>query len=616
MKKSVISIFSLVFIIFANAGSASAAFTNVTHEAGLDRYGVVHVDSTGHGVALADYDNDGDLDIYIPDQSEHSRFFKNNGDGTFSDMTTQMGLFGYKGACFVDYDNDADLDVFITNFLEANMLYQNNGSGQFIDMTPSSGIDDNRGDTFSMTFGDYDRDGDLDLYVISNLFYPDQFYQNNGNGTFTNRSADVGFKYVEEHGLAVCSLDYDNDGDIDIYVANDFGDDVLYQNQGDGTFRDVSSKAGISKPYNSMGVAAGDYDNDLDLDIYVTNGGTNCLYRNNGNGTFTDVAKAAGVEDNFGIGWGTMFFDYDNDGDLDLYVVNGQLDNVGEIPCNPSWPKGLVSGPDVLYRNNGDGTFTNVSVLEGVSSDAKGRGGAIGDYDNDGDLDIYVVNIDKHDVLYRNEGSANHWLHLKPEYPYLSAWVNARIKVIAGDLQQIREIYAGSSYLSQESMVAAFGLGQRTRADVVEIRWPDGTVQTLTDVAVDQVLVLTPPGAGVVAVEPTGLQLTTWGQVRRFALHPNYPNPFNPETWMPFQLGKDAEVKIDIYDISGKRIRTLALGHKRAGDYLKKSQAAYWDGKGKGGEAVASGIYFYQLTATSTLGVEKWTAMKNMVLVK
>ena len=188
--------------------------------------------------------------------------------------------------------------------------------------------------------------------------------------------------------------------------------------------------------------------------------------------------------------------------------------------------------------------------------------------------------------------------------------------MIAGDLQQIREVYAGSSYLSQESMVAAFGLGHRTRADVVEIRWADGTVQTLTDIAADQVLVLTPPGAGLVSVEPAGLQLTTWGQIRRFALHPNYPNPFNPETWMPFQLGEDAAVKIDIYDVRGNRIRTLALGHRHAGAYLKKSQAAYWDGKSEGGEAVASGVYFYKLTATPTLGGEKWTAIKNMVLVK
>jgi enediyne biosynthesis protein E4 len=605
-----------VLMVAVGVHETPAAFTNATHSAGLDNYEVIHVDSSAHGVALADYDNDGDLDIYLPDRFDRTRFYRNNGDGTFMDVTGQMGIAGYMGSCFADYDNDGDLDLFITNFLEANSLHRNDGGGNFTDVTVFSGLGDNRGDTYAITFADYDSDGDLDLYVTSYLFYPDQFYQNNGDGTFTNRSEQVGFKNLEERSLGVCSFDYDNDGDLDIYVANDFGDDVLYQNQGDGTFRDVSKAAGIDKPYNAMGVAVGDYDNDEDLDVYVTNGGTNVLYRNNGDGTFTDVAKAAGVEDNPGVGWGTMFFDYDNDGDLDLYVVNGALENVGAIPGNPSWPEGSVSGPNVLYRNNGDGTFTDVSVVEGVSDSSKGRGGAVGDYDNDGDLDIYVVNLDRHDALYRNAGNSNHWLHLKPDYGYLSAWVGARIRVVAGDLNQIREVSAGSSYLSQDSMVAAFGLGQRAKADLVEIRWQNGATQTLTDVPADQVLVVTPPGGGVVSVDPSGLKLTEWGQIRRFALHPNYPNPFNPETWIPFQLGADANVTIEIYEMRGKRVRTLNLGRRLAGDYLKKSRAAYWDGTNEGGEKVASGVYVYRLTATSAVNGQKWSAVRNMVLVK
>ncbi len=613
-KSIVVSLLVFGWMTLTGIHEASPSFTNVTHLAGLDKYEVVHIDSAAHGVALADYDNDGDLDIYLPYYSEHSRFFQNNGDGTFSDVTEKIGIWGYMGACFADYDNDGDLDVFVTNFIRPNALYQNNGDGAFTDVTAWSGVGDHRGDTMGITFGDYDKDGNLDFYVTSYELYPDGFYRNNGDGTFTNLSEVVGFNNLEARSLGVCSLDYDNDGDLDIYVAHDFGDDVLYQNQGNGTFRDVSLDAGIKGPYNAMGVAVGDYDNDGDLDIYVTNGGFNVLYRNNGDGTFTDVAKEVGVEDRYGIGWGTMFFDYDNDGDLDLYVVNGGLENVGKIPGNPSWPE--KSGPNVLYRNNGDGTFTDVSELEGVGDDGKGRGGAVGDYDNDGDLDIYVVNLNKHGILYRNNGNSNHWLQVKPQNADLSAWVGTRVKVIAGSLSQIREIEAGSSYISQNSLVAAFGLGQHTRAEVVEIRWSNGAVQRLTDVAADQVLVVKHPETKAVSVEPTGLKLTSWGHIRRYALYPNYPNPFNPETWIPFQLGADANVKIEIYNVQGELIRTLNLGRKRAGDYLSQSQAAYWDGKGEGGEEVASGLYFYRLTAMPAVSREKWTSVRGMVLVK
>lgn len=605
----------LGLITLINANQVLADFTNVTRAAGLDRYEVDSFDSSAHGVAWADYDNDGDLDLYLPYRFKFSRFWENNGNGTFSDVTKKMGITGYMSACFADYDKDGDLDLFVMNFLRPNALYKNNGDKTFSDVTPFSQIGDDRGDTYGITLGDYDKDGDLDFYVTSYLFYPDQFYGNNGDGTFTNLSDKLGFKNLEERGLGVMSLDYDNDRDLDIYVANDFGDDVLYQNQGDGTFRDVAKEVGIDLPFNAMGVTAGDYDNDLDLDIYVTNGGTNVLYRNNGDGTFTDVAKEAGVEDRPGIGWGTSFLDYDNDGDLDLYVVNGSLENVGKIPGNPSWPD--RSGPNVLYRNNGDGTFTDVSEVEGVKDDGKGRGSSIGDYDNDGDLDIYVVNINRHDALYRNEGNPNHWLQIKPRANYQSLWIGTRIKAIAGDLKQIREIRAGSSYVSQESMVAAFGLGGYNTVDEIEIRWPNGTIQTLQNIKADQLLVVTPESWTIqTQVKPSGLKLTKWGKVRRLALHPNYPNPFNPETWIPFQLAEKAEIKIEVYNIHGQRIRILKLGEKKPGLYLTQSQAAYWDGKNEGGEKVSSGVYFYRLIATDDNSQQQQSTTNSMVLIK
>jgi hypothetical protein len=586
---------------------SSASFTDVTHLAGLDRYPVIHFDTAGGGAALADYDNDGDLDLFLPFFVENqSRFFQNKGDGTFKDISGKIGVRGIMGAYFADFDNDGDLDLFTTNFSKPNSLYKNIGNGSFTNVTSSSGVGNKIGDTFSAAIGDFDKDGDLDIFVLNYLFYPDQFYRNNGDGTFLDVSTKVGLNDLEDYGLAVCSLDYDNDGFLDIYVANDFGDDVLYHNNKDGTFTDVSKQAGISKPYNAMGVAVGDYDNDMDLDIYVTNGGPNVLYKNNGDGTFTNVAKEAGVEDREGIGWGAVFFDYDNDGFLDLYVVNGDL-FTSKPKENPDWPD--KSGPNKLYRNRGDGAFEDVTEKEGVGDSGKGRGVAVGDIDNDGFLDIYVVNLDRHGVLYRNNGNRNHWLQIKPQNAYLSLWVGARIKVIADGFSQMREVYAADSYLSQSSLTASFGLGKNRQADLVEIYWPNGFIQTLTDIAANQVLVVVPTPEAV-TIEAAIKHPTIYDALSRFSLYQNYPNPFNAETWIPFQLALDSEVQLEIYDISGRLIRRLQLGTKSAGRYFEKGEAAFWDGKSEADDQVASGIYFYCLKA------EAFTAVRKMLLVK
>jgi hypothetical protein len=196
-------------------------------------------------------------------------------------------------------------------------------------------------------------------------------------------------------------------------------------------------------------------------------------------------------------------------------------------------------------------------------------------------------------------------------------WVGTRIKATAGELKQIREIRAGSSYVSQESMVAAFGLGEYSKVDEIEIRWPDGTIQTLQNIKADQRLVVTPESWTIQAqVDPSNLKLTKWGKVRRLALYPNYPNPFNPETWIPFQLAERAEIKIEVYNIHGQLIRTLELGERDPGPYLLPPQAAYWDGKNEGGEKVSSGIYFYRLIATAGESQQQKSATNSMVLIK
>jgi hypothetical protein len=608
-KFFILSAPGFLFLFSAPASEVFASFTNVTHLAGLDRHQLIPF-AQGGGVALADYDNDGDLDLFLPFLVKgQNRFFQNNGNGTFKDITGQIRVRGVMGAYFADFDNDSDLDLLTTNFNEPNSLYKNNGDGSFTEVTASSGLGHKTEGTFSAAIGDYDQDGDLDIFVVNTSLYIDQFYLNNGDGTFVDVSAKVGLNDSGDYGLAVCALDFDNDGFLDIYVANDFGDDVLYHNNRDGTFTDVSKRADISKPYNAMGVAVGDYDNDLDLDLYVTNGGPNVLYRNNGDGTFTNVAKETGVEDPEGIGWGTVFFDYDNDGFLDLYVVNGDILAI-KPEGNSDWPN--KSGPNKLYRNQGNGAFEDVTKKEGVGKAGKGRGVAVGDIDNDGFLDIYVVNVDRHGVLYRNNGNQNHWLQIKPQNAYLSLWLGARVKLIAGGLSQLREIYASDSYLSQSSTTAHFGLGQNRKAEIVEISWPNGFIQRLTDIAADRALVVAPtPGPGGVAIETANQRPSVYDDfLNRFALYQNYPNPFNTETWIPFQLAKDAEVQVEIYDVSGRLVRGLQLGIKSKGVYFEKDKAAFWDGNNEAGEKVASGVYFYCLKAGEFASTKKMLTLK------
>ncbi|MCH7762040.1 CRTAC1 family protein, partial [candidate division TA06 bacterium] len=471
----------------------------------------------GSGAAFLDYDNDGNLDLYIVNSGPLPGFgseevirnllYRNEGDGTFTYVTEEAGVgdTGYgMGVSVGDLDNDGYPDIFVTNF-GPNLLYHNNGDGTFTDVTRKAGVGDDRWGC-SAAFLDYDGDGYLDLYVTNYLDFtfdnhkfcgdpvkniraychPDHYngvedilYRNNGDGTFSDVTKAAGVSNPEGKGLGVICFDYDNDGDTDIYITNDSVRNFLYRNNGDGTFTDVTLFTGAGynedgKTEAGMGTDFGDYDHDGYFDIFVTNLDyeTNTLYHNDEGDYFADLTFLAGLgEPSIDyVGWGTNFIDYDNDGDEDLFLTNGHvIDNINLL--NPNL---TVAQRDFLFENRGDGTFADVSSQSGeyFSIEKVGRGTAFGDYDNDGDVDLFVTNSNDTPNLLRNDGgNQNNWLMIKTLGRQSNRdGIGTRISVVSGDLIQMDEVKSGSSYLCQNDLRVHFGLGKRRQVDRVEIR--------------------------------------------------------------------------------------------------------------------------------------------------
>ena len=497
-----------------------------------------YLETMGSGAAFLDYDNDGDLDLYIvnsallpgfvTDTPPTNVLYRNDGNNGFADVTAEAGVghLGYGMGCgTADYDNDGYPDLYVTNFGE-NVLYRNNADGTFTDVTVHAGVGDRDRWSSSCAFVDYDHDGNLDLYVVNYLDYniaedgewydtngrriysnprvykgiSDTLYRNSGNGTFVDVTQHAGVYNDTGKGLGVTCGDYDNDGWIDIYVANDTTPNFLYRNMGDGTFRDLGVVAGVA--YNEEGVAEGgmgvdfgDYNSDGFLDIFVTNFSreTNTLYRNNANGIFTDVTYIEHLGDPsfLKLGFGTKFFDADNDGDLDLFVANGHVYSTIESQSDTI----EYAQTDQLFLNAGESSFLDVSVECGTYFSVKGigRGAAFGDYDNDGDTDIFVVNLNQKAVLLRNDGgNENNWLKIKTVGVKSNRdGIGARIEVITRSHTQIREVQGSSSYLSGQDSRLLFGLGAETRAEEVKITWPSGLKQTLAKVKANRFLIIT-----------------------------------------------------------------------------------------------------------------------------
>ena len=502
------------------------------------------VESMSGGVVLFDYDNDGWLDIYFVNsltvdsadspRSSKSHLYRNNRDGTFTDVTDQAGV-GYPGwgmgAAVGDYDDDAWLDLYVT-CLGTNKLYHNNGDGTFTEVAHKTGVAEGRWST-GCAFGDYDNDGDLDLFVSNYVDFKlddlpefgkgnlcqyrgipvqcgprglpgagDALYRNNGDGTFTDMAKNAGVHDPDGYyGLGAVWTDVNGDGLIDLFVANDSRPNFLYQNNGNGTFTELGFLSGTAASEDgieqgSMGIALGDYDHDGRFDFFVTNFADeyNALYHHDGQFTYTDMSFVSRIaESSFPyVGWGTEFFDYDNDGWVDLLLVNGHVyPQVDNASVGTSYAQRKL-----LYRNNRDGTFSEISSQAGAALLEKrvSRGTAFGDLDNDGDVDVVINDLDGAPMVLRNEGgNRRNWIRIKAQSPTKNRFgIGARIRVVAGDLAQKSEIRSGGSYISQNDLRVHFGLGNRKSVDLIEVHWPGGGVTRLENIEVNQEITVRP----------------------------------------------------------------------------------------------------------------------------
>ena len=513
-------------------------FRDITEEAGLgyritcgDSVTESLLDVNGQGACFLDYDGDGHLDVYLANGSSRAMdsagnapadyLLRNEGDGTFSDVTQAAGLgdTSWSSGCAVgDFDNDGDQDLYLTNY-GPNRLYRNDGE-TFRDISEAAGVSgpDWNPAKWSMgaAFADIDNDGDLDLFVANfTVFDPetsppsptedspcklkgvpivcapdyyegqqDLLYLNEGNGTFRDISSVAGILQDEPgHGFAAVFSDYDDDGDQDLYVANDSGPNFYYTNRGDGTFEDVSWESGgmvneHGEPEGSMGLTVGDYNNDGRLDIFITNfvEQSNTLYENDGDNLFLDQTTTLGLDPvgfNYS-GWGTKFLDFDNDGWLDLFVTNGHTDERLEL----RFPADTYAEPNYLLRNESGSRFVDVSGRTGLRDikDRVGRGTAFADFDNDGDVDVLVVNKNDRPVFLLNDGgNRRNWLAIGTRGGTSNRdGIGAKVLVTVGGQRRVFEVRGSDSYLSSNDMRVHVGLGEFTSAGVT-IRWPSGT---------------------------------------------------------------------------------------------------------------------------------------------
>lgn len=509
------------------------------------------VESVVAGLALFDYDGDGWIDIYftngaplrgtVVDTPPRHALYRNNGDWTFTDVTEAAGVgdLGYGlGVTVGDYDNDGHPDLYLSNF-GPNVLYRNNGDGTFSDVTLRAGV--GRGDQVGAgtCFLDIEGDGDLDLYAANYVdfhydnhvirkigphqFYPgpndyhgvpDNLFRNNGDGTFTDVSGPAGIAAVARPGMGMVCLDYDEDGDTDVFVGNDAAANFLFQNDGRGHFTEVGLLAGVAydglgNANSSMGTDCGDFDNDGHLDLFMTDYSNEApvLYRNLGQGLFEDATNAAGAASSAfpHVNWGNGLVDFDNDGDRDLFIACGHLlDNIQLIDDRTAFKV-----RNILLMNAGDKRFVDVSKRcgDGLDPVESSRGAGFDDLDNDGDVDAAVLNDNAPPTIIRNEtATGGSWLQVQLRGVKSNRdGVGARVRVVAGDLVQVAEVHSGRSYQSHFGSRLHFGLGKHRRGDRLEVRWIGGETDVVTDVAANRTLVLRE--GGHVAAIPDG---TPW----------------------------------------------------------------------------------------------------------
>jgi len=498
------------------------------------------IDTMGGGGGFIDYNGDGLLDIYLvcytqtpqADRTVKLRdaLYRNNGDGTFTDVTESAGIANSMqgmGMAVGDYDNDGWPDIFITGY-KASKLYHNNANATFTDVTSRAGVNDKLWGA-SAAFFDYDNDGYLDLFVcnylqvptanipcnlIENRPYchigrfkgsPSMLFHNNRDGTFTDVSRKAGIANQEGKGLGVIAFDYNNDGWMDIFQANDADPNFLFRNNGNGTFSELALRAQVAldpdgNARGGMGVDAEDVDQDGLLDIFVTNfsGQTNAFFHNDGSDSFTETTMEMGLG-RISIpmsGFGSRFLDYDNDGLVDLFVLNGHPFE----PIQKVFPETTYAEPPFLFENTGK-DFRDVAAEHGTAlrRNYPGRGLAIADFDNDGDSDLLLINVSQPPALLRNDrGNRNNWLGIKLVGTKSNRdAIGARVTIQSGPMRRWKQLLGGTSYFSASDQRLLFGLGPNERLDSIEVKWPSGQTGTLKNIRANQYIIIK-EGVGLV----------------------------------------------------------------------------------------------------------------------
>ena len=544
-----VCIVAIVMALPQAAQGPRIRFTDVTSSSGLASFINVSgtptkdfiTDANGNGVAFFDYDADRDLDVLLVNGSTLQALFKGgdqmvalyrNDGGRFTDVTKASGLIrrGWgTGVCIADYDNDGLEDVYVTAF-GPNVLWRNVDGRTF---TATRQALDPRWST-GCAFGDYDRDGDVDLYVANYVQFvpgkvpmrghtecgrfmnidsfcgprplpgePDTLYRNDGKGVFTNVTKAAGIVDPGHYGFGVVFSDLDEDGWLDIFVANDSTPNLFFQNRRDGTFSERALQSGLAvsadgREQAGMGVDVGDYDGDGRLDLVKTNFAQDytSLYRNEGSGLFVDASFRSGLAATLGpyLGWGVGFIDVDNDALLDVFIANGHVYPDVEKTGTSSYRQ-----RNQLFRNVGRGQYRHITMEVGgpLLSQQSSRGAAFGDFDNDGDRDVLVSVIDDRPILLRNDSAASHWITLRLEGRTSNrSAIGAKVTIQTGSRRQVAEVRSGGSYISHNDTRVHFGLGTATSVDRVTVRWPNGTLETLGSAAADRFYVVR-EGAGL-----------------------------------------------------------------------------------------------------------------------
>jgi len=545
----------------------------------------------GGGVSFFDFDGDGLDDVSFSSKDNNQLMIYKNTGTSFSLITEQLGIFDssdVRTILWADYDNDGDKDLFLATTGSSDKLYRND-QNNFINVSLQSGISPVTNYSTAAAWADYDNDGDIDLYVcVRDDLNPNILYQNQGDGTFIDITDvagvgdTIGGTSFFKIPLAVSFLDYNNDYLQDIYIANDkhYGN-TLYKNNGDGTFTDISAESNTDVSIDGMGVAIGDYDNNGYQDIYSTNTAAgNVLLKNNGDGTFTEIAEQLNVTVNKTC-WGANFFDFDNDTDLDLYVS--------------AMPEVGYTGENELFENMNDGTFQKLSLPGLNTENLKSHGNAVADFNNDGFIDIAVINgLPDYSSLWRNSGNANNWIKLKLEGVISNRdGIGSRIDVYIGTNHFIRSTHCGHSYLSQNSSIQTIGVGTATIVDSILIRWPAGTVDVIRNINVNRIY-LVEEGTSVTDVREKENSPTS------YALLQNYPNPFNPSTNINYSLAEAAVVKMAVYNLLGQQVAVILDEFREAGLHSVTFNAS----------ELPSGTYFY------TIGTPQFKQTKKMLFLK